>query len=132
MQRHKVLDLIDAADDAINREDFDKLMDFYSDDATLVIMPGKNATGKEAIRKAFVAIAAHFNHTLAVSQGKMEIVEGEGTALVIANTTVKANQNTDAPYSVIRKATYVFKKNESGNWLCVIDNSYGTDLLNLT
>jgi ketosteroid isomerase-like protein len=29
-----------------------------------------------------------------------------------------------------RKATYVFKKNLQGDWLCAIDNSYGTELIN--
>ena len=29
-----------------------------------------------------------------------------------------------------RRATYVFKKNSHGEWLCAIDNSYGIDLLN--
>jgi hypothetical protein len=28
-----------------------------------------------------------------------------------------------------RRATYVFKRAASGRWLCAIDNSYGTDLL---
>jgi len=28
-----------------------------------------------------------------------------------------------------RRATYVFKKSAGGKWLCAIDNSYGTDLL---
>lgn len=29
-----------------------------------------------------------------------------------------------------RRATYIFKKNPQGEWLCAIDNSYGTDLIN--
>lgn len=29
-----------------------------------------------------------------------------------------------------RRATYVFKKNAQGEWLCAVDNSYGTDLIN--
>ena len=33
-------------------------MDFYDDDATLVIKPGLTANGKDQIRRAFVAIHA--------------------------------------------------------------------------
>jgi ketosteroid isomerase-like protein len=45
--------------------------------------------------------------------------------LVIARTVISAStlQATD------RNATYVFKKGSSGEWLCVIDNSYGHELL---
>jgi ketosteroid isomerase-like protein len=32
---------------------------------------------------------------------------------------------------VLRRATYVFKKEKFGLWRCAIDNSYGTELLSL-
>lgn len=121
--------VIAAADDAINREDFDALMEFYADDATLVVMPGKSVHGKEQIRSAMVRIAEFFNHSLEVSQGEMVVLEGGDTALVIANTFVKASQKTDSPYSTERRATYVFRRFPDGKWRCVIDNSYGTALL---
>lgn len=120
--------LIASADTAINREDFDELMKFYSDDATLVVMPGKDVSGKDSIRKAFVAIAEHFKHSLVVTQGEMVVIEAGDTALVIANTLLKANEKTDSPFSMDRHATYVFKK-LNDEWRCVIDNSYGTELL---
>ncbi len=56
------------ADTAINQEDFDTLIDIYANDAVLVTQPGMNAVGKELIRKAFEAIAAHFEHTLNARQ----------------------------------------------------------------
>ncbi len=124
MDRHPIELQIEKADLAINREDFETLIDIYSDDAVLVIKPGMNATGKTQIRKAFEAIAAHFNHKLDVKQAGMKILESEDTALVLAKTIVSA---PDVP-PIHRNATYVFKKNPSGHWLCVIDNSYGHDL----
>lgn len=129
MTKKALKQLIASADEAINQENFDKVLDFYSDDATLVVMPGKNVTGKENIRKAFVAIAEHFNHSLEVSQGEMIVIEGGDTALVIAKTIVRANKKTDSPFVADRKATYVFRKYPGDKWLCVVDNSYGTDLL---
>lgn len=129
MNEQILKELIASADRAINEEDFDKILDFYSDDATLVVMPGKNVTGKEQIKKAFIAIAEHFNHSLEVSQGEMIVVEGGDTALVIAKTIVRANKKTDSPFVADRKATYIFRKYPENRWLCVVDNSYGTDLL---
>jgi uncharacterized protein (TIGR02246 family) len=121
--------LIVEADAAINAEDFDALMTFYAADATLVVTPGKQATGLEALRKAFVAIAEHFNHTLHVSQADLVVVEGAGTALVLARTRVEATMKNGDRYEAERRATYVFRKEDGGRWLCVVDNSYGTDLL---
>ena len=124
MNRHPIELLIEKADSAINREDFDTLIDIYSDDAVLVIKPGMNATGKAQIRRAFEAIAAHFNHKLNVKQAGMKILESDDTALVLAKTLVST---PDMP-TINRNATYVFKKSANGNWLCVIDNSYGHEL----
>jgi ketosteroid isomerase-like protein len=84
-----------------------------------------NATGKVQIRKAYEAIAAHFNHTLRVEQAGMKILEAGDAALVIANTAVSASNMP----ATNRSATYVFKKHSSGDWLCQIDNSYGHELL---
>ena len=73
-----VLDLINQADLAIKEERFDDLMEFYMDDAILVVKPG------------------------------LEVSE----------------------YAMERKATYVYRK-INGKWLCAIDNSYGTSLLDM-
>lgn len=91
----------------------------------MVVQPGMNAVGKQQIKKAFEAIAVHFEHTLDVKQAGIKILEAEDTALVLARTVVSASKS--AP--VERKATYVFKKDEMNRWVCVIDNSYGHDLL---
>ncbi len=129
MARHELERIIAAADDAINREDFDEVMELYADDATLVVMPGKNATGREQIRSALVAIAQHFNHTLEVRQSEVLVIEGGDTALVLAKASIRATGRPDSPFVQDRRSTYVFQKRE-GRWLCVIDNSYGTELLN--
>lgn len=125
MTIHPIQLVIAKADTAIFQEDFDTLIDIYSDDAVLVIKPGMNATGKDQIKKAYVAIAAHFNHTLHVEQAGMKILEAGDTALVVAKTVVSASNMP----ATERSATYVFKKSSSGNWLCQIDNSYGHELL---
>jgi uncharacterized protein (TIGR02246 family) len=129
MQNHELIQVIKNADNAINKEDFDDLMNFYSEDATLVVKPGTLAKGKEEIRRAFGAIADYFNHSLIVNQEKMAIIETDDTALVIAKALLSANQKTDSEFTIERIATYVFKKDSKGTWRCIIDNSYGAELL---
>ena len=120
--------VIDACDRAISQEDYATLMEYYADDATLVVKPGMVVSGKESIRKAFIAIADYFQHRLVVTQGRMEIIEGGDNALVIMETRLDIPLAEGGTSQVTRRATYVFRQQE-GRWLCTVDNSYGTDLL---
>jgi len=98
---------IEAADHAITTEDFDELMKFYADDATLVVKPGLTVSGKDSIRRAFVAIAEHFNHSIVVTQGEMQVIPGADVALVVMETLLQATDKAGDK----------------------IENSYGTTLL---
>ena len=125
MKQHAVIKQIEKADRAIVEEDFETLLGIYTDNAILVIEPGKNAVGKEAIRKAFEAIAVYFKNGLQVSQKGMEVLESGDTALVLANTIISAPNMPE----ITRKATYVFNRDDNGVWLCSIDNSYGHEII---
>ena len=125
MTTHAIEALIDAADTAINAEDWDTLRGIYAEDAVLVVQPGTHAVGRAQIMAACRAIADYFDHTLDVTQNGMTILESGDTALVLANTIVAS----DKTETVERKATYVFKKHPTEGWQCVIDNSYGHDLI---
>ena len=125
MKRHPVEIQIEIADKAIVAEDFDVLMGIYTDDAVLVIEPGRNVIGKNEIRKAFEAIAVYFKNGLQVKQNGLEILESGDTALVLAKTVVSG---PGFP-ATERKATYVFNKSASGIWQCSIDNSYGHEII---
>lgn len=47
----QIKDIISACDLAIQNEDFDTLMNYYTEDAVLVVKPGMIARGKEEIKK---------------------------------------------------------------------------------
>jgi uncharacterized protein (TIGR02246 family) len=127
MEKHPVITQIEKADKAIVAEDFNTVLDIYTDDAILVVEPGRNAIGKNAIRKAFEAIAVYFKNGLQVRQEGLKVLESGETALVLANTVISApNLSTTT-----RKATYVFTKSANGNWLCSIDNSYGHEIIGI-
>ena len=123
-----IKELIKQADLAIKNEDFDHLMDFYSDDAILVVRTGKIARGKKEIKEAFIKIAKYFDNSIVPTQGKMEFLEAGDTVLVISQTLLDANNAQESEYSMERRATYVYRLID-GKWLCVIDNSYGTTIL---
>ena len=128
MEKHAVIYAIERADQAINQRDMAALMDFYAEDATLVIEPGRCAHGKEQIAKAFGAIFAYFNHSLSVTQRDFHVIEGGGVALVVCKLKLSAQGMETSKVSMERKPTYIFRKSEDGKWRCLIDNSYGVDL----
>ncbi|MDX6916242.1 SgcJ/EcaC family oxidoreductase [Pectobacterium carotovorum] len=129
MKPHPIREIIEACDKAISERNLDALMDYYAEDAALVIKPGMVARGKDDIRKAFVAIADYFKNQLIVEQGNMQVIEGGGDALVIMETVLHYPDEQGSIVTTTRRATYVFRKDANGNWLCTIDNSYGTTLL---
>src|SRR5512139_340877 len=128
MEKHEVIHAIESADQAINQRDMAALMDFYEEDATLVVEPGRYAHGKAQIAKAFDAIFAYFNQSLSVAQRDFHVVEGGGVALVVCKLELSAQGMEASAVSMERKPTYVFKKSADGKWRCLIDNSYGVDL----
>lgn len=128
MVEHEVIEAIRKADKAIDQRDIDALMDFYEEDATLVVEPGRYAHGKAQIAEAFRVIFAYFNDTLLVRQSDFQVIEGGGVALVICKLELSAERFTESKVSMHRRPTYVFKKSSDGKWRCLIDNSYGTDL----
>ena len=129
MSSHPLMEVIAAADRAIGAEDFDALIEFYADDATLVVAPGLTAVGKAQILKAFIGVAEVFDHRLSVSQGETMVFESGDTALVVMETILDTVNPEGEAVSTTRRATYVFRQEVDGRWLCVVDNSYGTDLL---
>ncbi|WP_300860123.1 SgcJ/EcaC family oxidoreductase [uncultured Clostridium sp.] len=124
----EIKELINQADQAIKEERFDDLMSFYTDDAVLVVKPGLEAKGKAAIKKAFIKIAAYFKNSVVPTQGNMVMLEAGDTVLVLSQTLLDADNKDTSDYSMDRRATYVYRKID-GKWLCAVDNSYGTALL---
>ena len=85
--------------------------------------------GKENIRSAFIAISDYFQDRLIVEQGDMQVIEGGDNALVILETLLRFPDGQGGIAEMSRRATYVFRHESDGRWLCTIDNSYGTSLL---
>lgn len=130
MMNQKILDLIHQADLAIKEERFDDLMEFYTEDALLVVKPGLEVQGKKRIKQAFIKIAAYFKNSIVPTQGKMMMLEAGDTVLVLSQTLLDSSNKDESEYSMDRRATYVYRLVD-GKWLCAIDNSYGTTLLDL-
>lgn len=85
-REHELKEIIKECNLLVKAERFDELMECYTENTILAIKPGKIARGKEGIKRAFIKIAQHCNHTIVPKKSRC-------------------------------------------NWLCIIDNSYGTSLI---
>ena len=92
----EIQSLIQQADQAIREERFDDLMEFYTEDAVLVINGEKEAHGKKAIKEAFIQIAAYFQNSLVPTQGKMRMIEAGDTVLVLSQTLLDADNKAES------------------------------------
>ncbi len=81
------------------------------------------------LSEPFIAISDHFKNQLVVEQGEMQVIEGSGDALVIMETFLSFPDGLGGVVTTTRRATYVFRHEPDGRWVCTIDNSYGTALL---
>ncbi|MEO1772023.1 YybH family protein [Candidatus Enterococcus ferrettii] len=122
--------IIDECDHLIQVEKFDELVNYYTEDATLVVKPGLEAHGREQIKSAFIKIAAYFDNSMKPVEGKMVYLSGGNVVLVLAQTFLEASEAAvkNSEFGMERRATYIFQK-VGDHWLCAIDNSYGTSLL---
>ena len=86
--------------------------------------------GTQDIHKELeAAISDYFQDQLIVEQGEMQVIEGGDNALVIMETVLRFPDGQGGITEMSRRATYVFRQESDGRWLCTIDNSYGTSLL---
>ncbi|GAB4148747.1 MAG: nuclear transport factor 2 family protein [Cyanobacteria bacterium J069] len=129
MNDHVLKQEIAKADKAINDRDFETVASCYTEEAVLVVKPGKLVQGREAIKAAHQKISDYFNGSLNVTQGNMVVIEAGDIALVLSKTYIESPEKTDSEFSSERDAIYIYQKSADGTWLCAIDNSYGVTLL---
>ena len=128
MSEQGIKAVLDRAGAAVNRGDIDGVLECFTDDAVLVIHEDQLVKGKSEIRTTLELIDAYFSHTLHISQSDVRVLAEGDTALVTALTTLRAHMADGYAHCEQRTSTYIFKRQKDGNWLCSIDNSYGTSL----
>lgn len=82
----------------------------------------------KVIKNAFIKIASYFKNSIVPTPEKMLMIETGDTVLVLSQTLLDADNKDTSEFSMDRRATYVYRK-VNNRWLCAIDNSYGTTLL---
>lgn len=117
---------VEQLDEAFNRGDIEAILDFYEDEAVMVMEPGRLAKGKTELRRAFQVILQSKG---TAKQIKTHVIETDGIALFISRWVLSGQTPDGAPFSREFIATSVFRKHEDGGWRLVIDNAFGPAVL---
>lgn len=122
----ELFETVDKLDKAFNNKDIEAVLAFYDDAATVVVEPGKCIEGKIALRNMFEKI---FELNYMAKQEKMQVIQSGNLALFISKWVLMDTSKNEA--TIIREscATCVFRKNQYEQWRLVIDNSFGTAIL---
>lgn len=114
------LDTITCLLEARSAGDIDKALTFYESAATVVVQPGRTATGEEDVR-GFTAATS----SLPMTFGRRTVIEADGIALHISEWTLHRT-NGEVHFG---RTTDVLRRQMNGDWLIVIDNPWGGAVL---
>jgi uncharacterized protein (TIGR02246 family) len=126
MSPQSLEETVKKLDEAFNRRDIEAVLDFYEEDAVVVLEPGRAARGKAEIRAAFEWI---FKLEGAAQQIKTNVVEAGDLALFTSRWTFSGKSPDGAAFRRESIAVSVFRRRADGKWRCVIDNPNGPAVL---
>lgn len=111
---------------AMKRGDLEELLTLYEPGATFVPKPEAVVTGTESLREAFAGFLA-LKPTLTIE--KHEVVEAGDIAMCCSRWNLKGTDAEGKPVEMSGCGTDVLRRQEDGSWLFVIDNPWGTGIV---
>lgn len=112
---------------ALNAADLDRAVACYASDAVFIPQPGAVASGHAAIREALAPLLA----LKPVLRSDAQLVfETADTALYCADWKLAGVAPDGGRIEQSGKSSDVLRRQPDGAWLIVIDNPYGTEVLN--
>jgi uncharacterized protein (TIGR02246 family) len=113
---------VEIVDRAFNSGDIDTILNFYEENAVVVTEPGKTARGKDELRSFFEQVLASKQ---IARQIKTYVLESDDIALFLSRWTLVEPDSVSDSQTRRFISTTVFRKQPSGEWKAVIDNSFG-------
>ena len=121
------LEVVELLDEAFNRGDIEAVLDFYEDGAVVVVEPGRLATGKDELRRAFEWILNNIKGT--AKQVRANVIEAGDIAMFTSKWNFSGTTADGAPVYRESYASVILRKAADGRWRIVVDNSWGPAIL---
>ena len=125
--RQTPLKTVQLLDEAFNRGDIEAVLDFYEDDAVMVVEPSRLATGKAEIRATYEWIFANIKGT--ATQEKTHVIETGDIALFTSKWNFTGTMLNGASASRESHASVILRRQADGRWQIVVDNGWGYAVL---
>lgn len=120
--------LLSRLHDAVNLGDEDAIKACYGTNANIVSAPLHTDAQRDCV-DALRRFQHKFMPSHLVTTGDEVVVEAGDIALVIAKLYLVPRSTPHALPCEGKRAVYVMQKQSDGQWRCIIDNFFGTDLL---
>ena len=111
---------------AINKSNLEAALALYEPQATLMMEPGKPATGTTALRQALQGFIS-LKPTL--KGEKNEVIQVGDLALFCSKWTLSGTGPDGKPVTMNGKSSDILRRHSDGRWLIVVDNPWGTGIL---
>ncbi|HEX8775438.1 MAG TPA: SgcJ/EcaC family oxidoreductase [Pyrinomonadaceae bacterium] len=121
------LEAVEQLDEAFNRGDLEAILSFYEEGATMVVEPGRLASGKPQLRSAYEWILSNIKGT--ARQEKTHVIESDDIALFTSKWSYNGTTPDGTKVSRESYASVILRKQPDGDWLIVVDNSWGPAVL---
>jgi len=112
---------------AAGSKDLDKIVSYYSDDATVLAPNASAATTKEAIRKIWQDMLATPGFVISCKETKVEVAKSGDLGFVSGTYEVTMNDASGKPVNDHGKYVEVWEKKADGKWKCGTD-TWNSDL----
>lgn len=118
---------VELLNQAFNDGDIDAILGFYEESAVIVVTEtGRTVRGTSEMRSFFEDVVTANAST---KQFKTYVLEADGIALFLSRWTLTRKEEDGEFSSRYLTATSVLRKQPTGQWKLLIDNSHGPLLL---
>ncbi len=101
--------------------DFEGMVSYYAEDATLLLPNTPKASGTEEIRKALRPLFDSPGFSLKWQLAEVEVARSGDMGYVVGTSELTMNDAKGNPGTDYGSYVEVWKKRANGNWKCIVD-----------